>query len=533
MSRDQLSNLDLIERRRLAKEIAELESSLGERRALPHLYGMPWYTWAWEFFTCRERMALLTAANQISKSSTQIRTAIEWATNVNLWKELWPGLPEGGVPNLFWYFYPDKLTAEQEFETKWKQFLPKDTTHPVYGWKSSLKGDNRTIRFNSGVSIYIRTYGQDIYNLQSGSVYALFADEEMPVDYYDELSKRLLATNGYFRMVFTATLGQDLWRRAMEPTAEEVAEGREFLPFAWKKTVSLYDSMAYHDGSPSPWTPEKIAFAEAMCSSELEIQKRIHGRFIIVGGRKYPNFDTKKHYCKAHPYPASWKLYIGVDYGSGGKEEEADNSGKEAKRRHPSGIVHILVSPDHRKGRVVKAWRGDGIRTTQGDLVDKHLELKKTSRVPTQQIYDWSAVDFYTIAVAKGEAFTKADKNHERGEDLINLLFKHDALLLESGDPEIMKLGGELSSLQNKTNKRVAKDDLVDPTRYIVCAIPWDIEGIIAGAAKLPDVPAPPPLDPKAQEIEDRRNFGSGRPKSDEWPDVEQEMDDLNGLYSG
>lgn len=525
------TNLELLERRRLAKQVADLETQIAAQSALPHLYGMPWYSWAWEFFSCRERVALLTAANQISKSSTQIRTCIEWATNKKLWRELWPSLPKDGIPNLFWYFYPDQTTAEQEFESKWKQFLPKDVDHPDSGWKSSIVKGTRVIKFNTGVSIYLRTYGQDIYNLQSGSVYALFADEEMPVDHYDELSKRLLATNGYFRMVFTATLGQELWRRAMEPTEEEIKNGQEFLPFAWKKTVSLYDSMAYHDGTPSPWTAEKIAFAEAMCSSELEIQKRIHGRFIIVGGRKYPTFDTRRHYCKPHPYPASWKLYIGVDYGSGEKDEGTDTRASPGKERHPSGIVHILVSPDYRKGRVVKAWRGDGIRTTQGDLVNRHIALKQGSRQPTQQIYDWSAVDFYTIAAAQGESFTKAEKSHEKGEGLLNLLFKHDALLLESGDPEIMKLGGELSSLQNKTNKRSAKDDLIDPTRYIVCAIPWDIDGIIAGAALIPDPDVPPPLSPKAQEIEDRRNFGSGTKSQEEWPDVDSEMDELNGMY--
>jgi hypothetical protein len=526
------TNLELLERRRLAKQVADLEQQIAAQKALPHLYGMPWYSWAWEFFSCRERVALLTAANQISKSSTQIRTCVEWATNKKLWRELWPDLPEGGIPNLFWYFYPDQTTAEQEFEAKWKQFLPRDTDHPDSGWKSSIVKGTRVIKFNSGVSVYLRTYGQDIYNLQSGSVYALFADEEMPVDYYDELSKRLLATNGYFRMVFTATLGQDLWRRAMEPTPEEIRDGKEFLPFAWKKTVSLYDSMAYHDGTPSPWTAEKIRFAEAMCSSELEIQKRIHGRFIIVGGRKYPNFDTRMHYCKPHPYPASWLLYASVDYGSGEKDEGLESRAQgTAYERHPSALLHLLVSPDFRKGRVVKAWRGDGIRTTQGDLVERHIRFKQGSRAPTQQVYDWSATDFYTIATARGESFIKADKSHEKGEDLINLLFKHSALLLEADDPEIMKLGGELGSLQNKTNKKVAKDDLIDALRYAVMTVPWDIEGICGGMSLLPDPNVPPPLSPEAQEIENRRNFGSSSKKEDEWPDVESEMDELNGMY--
>jgi len=60
---------------------------------LPHLYSWPWYPWARAFFESRNKINLLCAANQISKSSTQIRKCIHWATATELWPSLWKTTP--------------------------------------------------------------------------------------------------------------------------------------------------------------------------------------------------------------------------------------------------------------------------------------------------------------------------------------------------------------------------------------------------------------------------------------------------------
>ena len=80
----------------IAAKLAELEKlELQEklRVGLPFKYRWKFYPWAREFFESRNRMTLLCAANQISKSSTQIRKAIEWATNPDLWPDLWATRP--------------------------------------------------------------------------------------------------------------------------------------------------------------------------------------------------------------------------------------------------------------------------------------------------------------------------------------------------------------------------------------------------------------------------------------------------------
>ena len=63
---------------------------------LPHINtkkeygGIPFYAWQRSFFASTNKMVLLTAANQIGKSSIQIRKIIHWATIPDEWPKLWP-----------------------------------------------------------------------------------------------------------------------------------------------------------------------------------------------------------------------------------------------------------------------------------------------------------------------------------------------------------------------------------------------------------------------------------------------------------
>ena len=96
-------------------ELIELkEAELELKRGLPHLYGYPWYSWALDFFESREKLNFLCAANQISKSSTQIRKCIDWATAQEKWQDLWPAATE--KPNQFWYLYPTANQASIEIK---------------------------------------------------------------------------------------------------------------------------------------------------------------------------------------------------------------------------------------------------------------------------------------------------------------------------------------------------------------------------------------------------------------------------------
>lgn len=493
--------------------IALKEQQLKLMEGLPFLHGWKWYDWAWDFFESRNKLNFLCAANQISKSSTQIRKAIHWATAIQLWPELWVN-----KPNQFWYLYPTATQATTEFETKWQQFLPKGEfkEHPQYGWRAVYKNKEIfAIYFNSGVTIYFKSYAQDSSALQTGTCDALFCDEELPVDLYEELIFRLSASDGYFHMVFTATLGQDFWRRVLEPGPKE----EEALPGSFKRVVSMYECKTYMDGTASHWTDEKIEIVKKRCRNHNEVLKRVYGKFVIDGGRKYEAFDIKRHMKAPHLLPKDWIIYGGTDYGSGGREG------------HPSAIIFVAVRPDYRAGRVFLGWRGDGIQTTAGDVVEKYIAMKKEHKLtPAGQYYDWACRDFYEIAARMGEPFIPAEKSHDKGEQVLNVLFKNDMLFIYQTD-ELEKLAAELSSLRSETPKTKAKDDFIDALRYAVTRIPWDWSVIAESEAqKKAHTPAPEQKNHMALQIEERRKTHE-ESHAEEAIRIEDEFSEWNEHY--
>lgn len=498
----------------LIEEIRLKEQELALMEGLPHLYGYKWYKWAHEFFESRNHLNFLCAANQISKSSTQIRKCIDWATDKEKWKELWPNDPN---PNQFWYIYPTSNQCTIEFETKWQQFLPKNSykDDPTFGWKAEYKNKEIfAIYFNSGVTVYFKSYKQGVEALETGSVYALFLDEECPEDLWSVLTMRVAATDGYAHMVFTATLGQEFWRLVIEPKKGET----EGMPGAWKRQISMYDCQEYMDGTPSRWTSKRIAQVIATCKNDQEVQRRIYGKFIKESGLKYPTFDVTRHFVEGHNVPPNWSVYAGVDIGSGGEEN------------HPAAICFIAVDPTYRKGRVIATWRGDGIQTECSDILEKFREMKEKLKLkPVSQVYDWGSAEFGMIATRIGEPFLPANKKHEVGEQIINTLLKNNMLYIYD-QSENMKLCGELSSLREEQNKRKAKDDLIDAFRYCVASIPWDWGAITGETVDIKAEKVEENLTPMQKQVQERRKMMTEERKDGE-NEIQEEFDAWNEAY--
>lgn len=508
------------------------------RSMLPHRYGYPWYPWAREFFESTNRQNFLCAANQISKSSTQIRKAIEWAVNPELWPKLWPETHRlGKQPRSFWYLYPSRTLTDTEVLDKWvPEFLPRDEMkeHPKYGWKFIKVGANiGGIAFNTGVNLYFKTYMQNAKVLQAGTVHAIFCDEELPIELYDELLMRLNATDGYFHMVFTATLNQIYWKQVIEGVGSD-----ELLPEAFKQQVTMYDCTHYEDGSRGAYTEEKIELIKSRCQSETEVARRVYGKFVTEEGRKYAAFESSRHMVEPRefPVPPYWPVYSAVDVGSGGSKK---NIGGTKKKAHPAAIVFVAVKPDYTKGVVFVGWRGDDQQTTSGDILNKWVELSAQvkPREIRQKFYDWQAKDFKIISDRLGVPFEAADKSHERGEDILNTLFRNDMLVIWK-DEELQKLGTELQTLMKSTSKSNAIDDFCDALRYCVTKIPWNWEGIQTSKEEKPEKKlVNRELTSEELEIKERRRIVLGDERQEDgheanWSDVEDEIEEWNELYS-
>lgn len=489
------------------RELEERKKLIEEN--LPHKYGHKWYAWQRAFFNSTNKVNLLTAANQIGKSTVQIWKCIEWATNPALWPDLWDTRPVQ-----FWYLYPDADTAFAEWSTKWLPFwMPKEPLkdHPQFGWEvDKTKREINSITFNTGVTVYFKTYGQNVHNLQAGTVHAEFCDEELPVELYDELIFRMEDTQGYFHSVFTPTRNQLFWYLAMEC----IGKPTEKLVGAFKTNVSAYDCLKFDDGTPGRRTVPQIEAAKKKCRNENEIKRRIFGRFVSEEGRLVPSFDPVESLIPPREIPADWSIFSGVDIGSGG------GTG------HPASITFIAVSPNCDEGEVFRGWRGDDELTTAGDVFAKYLTERGELQVEVQA-YDSQAKDFETIADRSGETFQKAEKAQDYGYGLLDTLFKTRILRVHD-TPELNKLAQECMTAMEKTPKSNRKDDFIDATRFAaVTAIPWDWAAI----QKLIDAPEPPkPLTPLQQEIKERRGDLDPKPESN-WQEIEDEISYWNGEY--
>ena len=370
----------------------------------------------------------------------------------------------------FWYLYPSKEVATEQFNRKWvPNFLPQNEfqNHHQFGWTQEfgVKKQIDSITFNTGAKIKFMTYSQNVTNQQSATLSGIFCDEELPEESFSEYAARLFATDGYFSMVFTPTLGQDIWYRCMEMQKTK----HETFKEAKKWIVSMYDCMYYEDGTPSQWTKERIRRNEARCKSDAEIQRRIWGRFVQDTDLVYPSFSRNTNYIEGINIPPDWPIYAGVDIGSGGE------------RNNPAAIVFVACKPDYSELHVFQCWRGDKIYTTTSDIFQKYVELKSGLNM-TAAYYDYSSYDFGSIANSHGEMFQPANKSHHTGEGMLNVLFKNKMIFIHEDD-EAEKLVIELLNHRHDVTKSKKSNDLIDALRYAISSIPIDWGRIGEGLA--------------------------------------------------
>jgi hypothetical protein len=434
------------------------------KEGLPHLYSFPMYQWQEDFWNCPATFQFIFKANQIGGSSVMIKRMIHYCTEPKLWDRFTK------KPKITMYLYPDKKSATREWEGKWSEFMPKNEykDHEQYGWKETWDGNYiDTVEFNSGVTLYFKTYGSGAENLQASTPAILACDEELPEELWPELQMRIASPANKGAMYWlgcTPTLGQKYLAK--------IQSGETKIPDSWVKTVSMYDCLKYSNGDRSIWTLDKIKQIEQTLPNDKEIQVRVHGLFKATDGLLISQFNSSKH---VKPYHAikGWETYVGIDYGVGGSTG------------HPSAIVFVTISPSYNAARVIKAWRGpygpNSESTTPDDVILRYIEMCNELGLdqPTGVYYDPAAASIGVLAERQGLGFQKANKDREHGFNLLNSLFKNDMLiLLDDGKGAIQELATELESVTSEFNKKRAGDDLMDALRYCISLIPFNFENL-------------------------------------------------------
>jgi len=356
---------------------------------------------------------------------------------------------------------------------------------------------------------------EEDHSFQVCGIIAKNCDEELPFGLFSEINMRIAGVAGYFSMVFTATLGQEEWRRTME----DIGKKTEMFVHAWKKCVSMYECMYYTDGTKSHWTEAKIKEIESTLTP-LEILRRVRGRFVVAEGLQYPTFRAA-YYPEGNYYeetkwalPKDWLVYIGVDIGGGGSS-------------HPPAITFLGVDPRYTKARAFMTWRGFPSTVYTVEDIYKQLrnlvEQYELNQRHFEVRYDWASKDFGTVAGRDGFPVFPADKTRDSGKMVLNSLFKSMALLCsdELSGPVLYE---EIRSLTEDASKTTAKDDAIDSLRYAATSVPWAWDAIMKDATK--EKPKAPQAEYKPKY---RGDDGSGAELflSDS---INDEIGDLNGF---
>lgn len=455
----------------------------------PYIHG-PEYQWSYDFIRNESKICMISAANQIGKSTSNIKKCITWAVNeFKNWNRLWPGMR----PNLFWYFYPSGPQIDTEFKKKWQEYSP-DASISARQFRSQFVGDQKLeglmpgfpecfftgyslvykekdrdikeINFNTGVSVQFKSYEQRVINLQSSTVFGVFIDEEIPLETFNEVQARRRAIQGYLNLVMTPTIGQDEFVDAFDESL--TGTSKETFSKAFKKKISLYDCQKFINGERSIWTDEAIEEEKLREPTYRKMRVRVYGDFIKEDDLMYHSYNPEVNNFDSFELPENWPYFVGIDVGSGGMNN------------HPAGIVFVGTSPDYTQGCVFSAWRGDKRETSNLDIFNQYLKMKReVGREPQYRVYDGAARDFFLLAKSKGEAFEPAKKNRKDGADHVNSLFRLNMLVLNMAHPEMRKLKAEL--MRVPTDKKLVDlyktyDDLCDALRYICFRINWNFK---------------------------------------------------------
>lgn len=493
------------------QKIELLERELHLRENLPFMPSTdgkgcnahPLYGWQLDFLNSTNQMNFLTAANQIGKSTGGIIKTLRWGYDKKLWNKLF-----SSTPTMALYFYPDKGTLYREVKEKWEKiYLPKDPlkNDETWGWNIiwNSKREPYCLNLASGLTVYFLSYEQSVSNLQASSVAWVMADEEMPEHIFSEAILR--CSRGYYHNFFTATLGQ----KYLYDTMEQQDTPDEKFPEAHKQQISMYDCLKYADGSDSKHvTADYIEKTKSKLPSDKEIQKRVYGRFVMASGLRFESFVLGDNVVGFHYLPRSWYWYAGLDWGSGGKN-------------HPSAITVVAVCPEFLRGRVVKSWLGKGIKTTQGDVIDKLEEIIKPMNIElVSAFYDYSAADLGITGSRRGLPMVRADKSHD-GIAMVNTLFKNRQLKVLDTNSELIT---ELCRVPD--DPKADDDDLTDALRYNVSKIPWQFRLI----PKLEDT-TPEPEEKQTEHLCERQRFYQGIDQQYHDPFEHDEMDDVIDLF--
>lgn len=196
-----------------------------------------------------------------------------------------------------------------------RQWLP--LSYLINGsWEDSYSKSERVLTLTNGSTVEFMTYEQDLEKFAGTSRHFIHFDEEPPKDIWTECKARLVDTDGKWWITMTPVEGmswtfEDIYTPGLKPDNDligiievDMTENPHLDPKAIKK---------FMDGL-----------------SEEEINARIHGTYIQLGGLVYKSFNPDIHVIESFIPPLDWDWYEALDHGY----------------NNPTAVLWAAVNPD-------------------------------------------------------------------------------------------------------------------------------------------------------------------------------------------
>jgi phage terminase large subunit-like protein len=227
-------------------------------------------------------------------------------------------------------------------------------------WEDSYNGQTKTLTANDGGFIEFMSYDQDLDKFAGTSRHFIHMDEEPPQPVYTENYARTVDTGGGVWMTMTPVEGLTwVFEQIYEPGLLGTNDRIKVIIVDMTENPHLTDE----------------AKADFMSSlSPEEVESRVKGRFIAMGGLIYKLFDPEKggrHVLDRSLLPPSnWEVIVGLDHGF----------------NNPTAVGWHMISPEgdiityaeHYKAGLTVAEQAQAIK----------LEIQRQGRYPDMMIAD-------------------------------------------------------------------------------------------------------------------------------------------------
>lgn len=552
----------------LEKELALLKWEQKDKELNPHKYS-DYYEWQHDFIFQKAHIEkygrypnrlYLTCANQVGKTQCAMLMGHRYCTDVEFRERQWGD----NQPRVGWYVLPTQDHINEFFEDKWvPEILSRDEAKDSgpYAWKVIKKGkDIKGIHFlATGCKLMFITMAARGSSMQGRSIGFIIFDEEPDTSKLGELETRTASfndpetglSNAILVFTFTPTSAQEYFKKIFcyqdETFLEKLPDDIKAKYFydkqsdsfrtctpqqekeeifkksaeVYKRRVSIFEAQKFLSGRNGRYTEARARQFVKDQPSKKDVMVRAFASFEREdnGGLVYKYFNRNAHTKLFKSFPRDMKTVsgirtAGIDYGSGSN--------------HPAGCVVTWISPDFKKARVIKMWRGEkGKVTTAEDVIQKYIEISNGMKIDFP-FYDHSCADLKVIYNRiTGKELLPAVKDKE-GYGFVDALLKNNILQMwgYSGEPYLDWISSEFENINHATAKKDRLDELTDCVRYSLAGVAhlFDLKDIqMVTNEELMKAVVEKPIDPLEHGFRSIHEMNLAKKKSDIWV-----MDDFN-----